>query len=63
MLFGKGLDRLLLRKTCGAGGRSNKAGRRLVNDFSAGCFDTVANGETGDVVAFTEYGDLLTFEH
>jgi hypothetical protein len=63
VLVSQGFDGFLFRKTCGAGSRSDEAGRRFVNDFGAGCFDAVAHGETGDVVAFAENGHFLTLEH
>jgi hypothetical protein len=61
--LGQGLDCFLLRKTCGAGRRSDEAGRRLVDDFGSGGFDAVTHGETGDIVALTEYGDLFSLQH
>jgi hypothetical protein len=61
--LGQGLDCFLLRKTCGAGRRSDEAGRRLVDDLGACGFDTIAHGKTRDIVSLAEHGDLLAFQH
>jgi hypothetical protein len=63
VLFSQGFDGFLLRKTCGAGGRSDEAGRSFVYDLGAGCFDAMTHGETRDIVAFTKDRDFLTFKH
>jgi len=59
MLFSQGFDGFLLRKTCGAGSSSDETGGRFVYDFGAGCFDTVADGETCDIIALTEHRHFL----
>jgi len=63
VLFGQGLDGFLLRKTCGAGGRSDEAGCRFVYDLGARGFDAMSHCEARYVIAFAEDGCLLPFEH
>jgi len=63
MLICQGLDRLLLRKTCGARGGSDKAGGRLVNDLGACRLDAMADCQSRNVVSLAEHGDFLSLEH
>ena len=62
VLFGKFLDRFLIRKTCGTGCGSHVARRRFIDDMSTGRFDTLANRQTSHIVALTKHRDLLSLQ-
>jgi hypothetical protein len=60
-LFGNLLDSLLIRKTCGTGGRSDEAGGRFVNNLGTRRFDTLPDRQTTHIVTFAEDGHLFSW--